>query len=169
MNLWPYLTGLDNFETKGISERICQYDVRDSCSKNITRSIKTADKVHFGLTKGCHCYEIFYFKKIIALANLSKVCFITLIWLFLTFLCKSFCNFLSKEYVYSPLCVYNVSLYQYNTPMSLFAIYLSINGTKHLHIYCLTTIYTCYIELKVTTLKKAVCDDQFGIRRYTDY
>ena len=43
--------------------------------------------------------------------------------------------------------------------MSLFAIYLSINGTKHLHIYSLATIYTFYIELKVTTLKTAVCDE----------
>ena len=107
MNLWPYLTGLDNFETKGISERICQYDVRDSCSNNITRWIKKADKVHFGLTKGCHCYEYLEFKKIIALANLSKVCFITLIWLFITFLCKSFCTFFYQKnmFLFPIMCV----------------------------------------------------------------
>ena len=144
MNLWPYLTGLDNFETKGISERICQYDVRDSCSNNITRSIKTADKVHFGLTKGCHCYEIFYFKKIIALANLSKVCFITLIWLFIIFCANHFAIFYQKNmFLFPIMCVqclvikiqytyviaHHISLYQWNETFAylLFDNYLCIS------------------------------------------
>ena len=146
MNLWPYLTGLDNFETKGISERICQYDVRDSCSNNITRSIKTADKVHFGLTKGCHCYEIFYFKKIIALANLSKVCFITLIWLFITFLCKSFCIFLSKEYVFILHYVCTMSRYKNTIPLCHCAPYISLSMERNICIFAFwqLSIYFIY-------------------------
>ena len=136
MNLWPYLTGLDNFETKGISERICQYDVRDSCSNNITRSIKTADNVHFGLTKGCHCYEIFYFKKIIALANLSKVCFITLIWLFIIFCANHFAIFYQKN-MFIPHYVCTMSRYTNTIPLCHCSPYISISTERNICIFIL--------------------------------
>ena len=77
--------------------------------------------------------------------------------------------FIKRICFYSPLCVYNVSLYQYNTPMSLFAIYLSINGTKHLHIYSLTTIYTFYIESKVVRKQKVVLIISISINNINQY